>query len=245
MQQHNFTSVTALALSLMTAAFGLSLIIGLIYFGGYITGALKVESLLSGSVPPLYGVLSCINPLVNLLELLALVMLAYDGAQVSPLHRRLTRLALGLFISEFLLLLASSGLSIAFTQSGSLFLAQAGYVIQILMLTVEIVAVGLALAALCSKGQRAVLLASMLLSWGSGMASLLMVIASLKVQTLITLNVRSHVALPQMDFQTGLSPLFSGLSLLGMLGFLVLGFQMAVQAWRVIRERDPIVDAAE
>ncbi|HPH97310.1 MAG TPA: hypothetical protein PKW33_21660 [Anaerolineaceae bacterium] len=239
-----FSSVTALALSLMTGAFGLSFITGSVFAAGYLTGFIDIENVMTGVSNGFYGLLSCLSPIVMLMELVGLVMLFSDGAQVSPAQKNLTRIAVALFASCVLLLLMASAFNIAATQSGSLALAQAAYILQSLMVIVETLAIVLGTFELASNRHRLVIAVSMAASTLATTASMIVCAASLQMKMVTVMNVQTYVAVPMMDFRGPFYLTVSVISLLGVLVMTAVFFRMSVEAWKIIREREPIVDPA-
>lgn len=240
----SFTSVTALALSLLTAAFGLSVIIGTVFAVSYLTGMLDIENTMTGTASGFFSLLSCLSPIVMLMELVGLVMLFSDGGQVSPAQQRLTRIGLALFASCILLLLAASAFNIAVSQAGSLVMARAAYTLQALMVVVETLGIVLSSLELASNRHRLVIAIAAAASTLATTASTVACAASLQMKTVTVMNVQTYVAVPMMDFR---GPFYLAVSVISLLGVLVMTaafFRMSVEAWKIIREREPIIDPA-
>jgi hypothetical protein len=226
--------LTAFGLTAMSVSLLLGIIVAL---GSLVAMGAQLDSkaLTAISVPTL--LVTCLDPLAILLEIIALILIILDSRQVGELHRRLAWTAATFFVIWGV---ANIGgfvpLSFVGMRRGSLALVKAGQWIKVGAAVLQYLVPFLLVFGLTRKWSRVLLCLALVLTAAGNFLLVALPIRGIELESVDLPGQTMCVPRIDVDYRTGVYPLLLGVGHAGGLLYLAVYVFLAWDAWRANRE---------
>lgn len=196
-------------------------------------GRLDTERLAAAPLSVPTVLVSCLDPLAIVLEIVAIVLIVIDSRQVGNPHRRLARTAAIFFVLWGLLNLGIFlPLSFAGMQRGSLALVRTGQMVKAGAALLQYAIPFLLVYGLSGRGLRGLLWLALLLTVVGNFAVVVLPMGSIELATIEAAGQALYVPRFSVDYTSGVYPVLLGMGYIGGVLYMIAYGYLAARLFR-------------